>query len=298
MTAIGRVLAAAVTLPGRGRGRFHAPQLLQSWSGIVHGGGLLAALDDAAMRNGLGASPRVVEGRLTSSVPVQTDLELDGRDHDGALTLTLLRDGQTLSSASVAPLRTEAWPVAPAWRGGQGGWPLPLSEDCLACGARNPLGLQVGLSFDDEGVWTRLVARPPWGTETGALHAAVAPVLLDEIAWWLGALVMQEGGLTNRISVTLLDGMPPAHVPLIALGRFDQVEPIDRRRTFWRTSTALLTEAGGLLATASIVFRGGLDYSARQMDFFRTRTSPEIFRRMFPGYAGERRPGVSPRRGA
>ena len=33
----------------------------------------------------------------------------------------------------------------------------------------------------------------------GGLHPALAPVVLDEIAWWLGALAMREGGLTNRI---------------------------------------------------------------------------------------------------
>lgn len=281
MNSVGALLDAAATLPERGSGRFHAPAPLQGWPGIAHGGALLAALDAAAGRAGLGDPPRVLEGRLTSSVPVETDLGLDGRSRDGTLTLSVLQDGQTLSSATVAPLRGNARPAAPAWRGGQTGRRLPLSDTCIACGAGNAAGLQVGLSFDEEGVWTRLVARPPWVTGSGALHPAVAPVLLDEVAWWLGALVMREGGLTNRISLTLLDGMPAASTPLVAVGRFDQVEPIDRRRTFWRTSTALLTGAGDLLATASIVFRGGPEYSARQMDFFRARTSPELFRRMF-----------------
>ena len=285
MITIGGVLASAVSLPRAGRGRFHAPQPLQSWPGIVHGGGLLAALDDAAARAGLAGAPRVLEGRLTSSVPLETELELDARERDGAMTLTVLQDGQTLTSASVAPLRDGGRATAPAWRGGGAGWPLPLSEDCLACGARNPLGLQVGLAFDDEGVWARLTPRAPWSTKAGTLHPAVAPVLLDEIAWWLGALMMQEGGLTNRIGLTLLDGALPAGTPLIGVGRFDQVEPVDRKRTFWRTASALLTEAGDLLATASIVFRGGPDYSSRQMDYFRARTAPDLFRRMFPGYA-------------
>ena len=293
MITIAGVFASAVTLARPGRGRLRAPQRLQSWPGIVHGGGLLAALDDAAARAGLAGGPRVLEGRLTSSVPVETELDLDGRAHDGVVTVTVLQDGQTLTSASVTPLRGGDHATAPPWRGGGAGWPLPLSEDCLACGARNPLGLQVGLSFDDEGVWARLVPREPWSTGAGTLHPAIAPVLLDEIAWWLGALVMKEGGLTNRISVTLLDGALPAGTPLIGVGRFDQVEPVDRKRTFWRTASALLTEAGDLLATASIVFRGGADYSSRQMSYFRDRTPPDLFRRMFPGYARSADPGVS-----
>jgi hypothetical protein len=52
---------------------------------------------------------------------------------------------------------------------------------------------------------------------------------------------------------------------------------------------------GAPLATASIVFRGGADYSGRQMEYFRPRTPPEIFRRMFPNYA---RQNSGPRRSA
>ena len=105
MITIAGVFASAVTLARPGRGRLRAPQRLQSWPGIVHGGGLLAALDDAAARAGLAGAPRVLEGRLTSSVPVETELDLDGRAHDGVVTVTVLQDGQTLTSASVTPGR-------------------------------------------------------------------------------------------------------------------------------------------------------------------------------------------------
>jgi hypothetical protein len=39
-----------------------------------------------------------------------------------------------------------------------------------------------------------------------------------------------------------------------------------------------------VLASAAIVFRAGADYSERQMAFFRSRTDPEIFERMFPNH--------------
>jgi len=67
--------------------------------------------------------------------------------------------------------------------------------------------------------------------------------------------------------------------------RFDAVTPVDRKRTFWRTETALIAAHGNPVATASIVFRGGADYSARQLAYFRPRTPPETFARMFPNYA-------------
>jgi hypothetical protein len=226
---------------------------------------------------------RVVEGRLTASVPIATELLLDGRVREGGASVTVVHDGQTLSSASVSAGPAPG-PAPAEWRGGAGGWILPMSEDCLACGSRNPLGLQTALRFDDEGVWARVAPRPPWLAEPGRAHAALAPVLLDEVAWWLGALTMREGGLTNRIQITLGAGPLPAAGPLLAAGRFADVAPVDRKRTFWRTSTALLDADGAVLATATIVFRGGTEYSARQIPFFRTRAEPAAFARMFPNY--------------
>ena len=225
----------------------------------------------------------MVEGRLTASVPIATELVLDGRARDGGASVTVVHDGQTLSSASVSAGPGPA--SAPAgWRGGARGWILPMSEDCLACGARNPLGLQTALRFDDEGVWARVEPRAPWLVEPARAHAALAPVLLDEVAWWLGALTMREGGLTNRIKVTLHAATLPAARPLLALGRFADVEPVDRKRTFWRTAGFLFGGEGELLATAAIVFRGGTDYSARQVPYFKARTEPDAFARMFPNY--------------
>jgi hypothetical protein len=122
-------------------------------------------------------------------------------------------------------------------------------------------------------------------TRAGALHTAIAPVLLDEIAWWLGALTMREGGLTNRIALRVERARWPADERLVAAGCFADVAAVDRRRTFWRTQSHLRTESGDLLASATITFRGGPDFSARQFAYFRSRTPPDVFGRMFPNYA-------------
>jgi hypothetical protein len=97
--------------------------------------------------------------------------------------------------------------------------------------------------------------------------------------------MMKEGGLTNRLAVSLHEPNPPFDDTLVASGRFADVTPIDRKRTFWRTESTLSTSSGRLLATASIVFRGGTDYSESQMAYFKPRTPPEIFRKMFPNYS-------------
>jgi len=112
----------------------------------------------------------------------------------------------------------------------------------------------------------------------------MAPVVLDEVSWWLGALVMKEGGLTNRLAIDLHEPFAPFDEPLVAAGRFADVAPIDKKRSFWRTETTLSTASGLLLATGSIVFRGGTDYSARQIPYFKPRTPPAVFRQMFPNY--------------
>lgn len=289
MNSIADALAAAAALAPDGRGRFAAPPVLQSWPGIVHGGGLVAILDAATRALGVPAAPRMLEGRITSSVPLVTALSLEGGAREGGASVTILQDGQILSSASVSLLGPGATAVPAAWRGGHAGVTLPMSEDCLACGARNPLGLQTALSFDDEGVWARVEPGVPWRTGA-ALHDALAPVLLDEVAWWLGALTMREGGLTNRIQVTLHRSALPAGGPLLALGRFADVTPIDRRRTFWRTACGLFDAEGEPLASAVVVFRGGTDYSVRQIPYFRERTTAATFARMFPNYCD----GVSP----
>jgi hypothetical protein len=266
-----------------GRGRLEAPKSLQSWPGIVHGGCLVGLVDAAVMRLGRAQGPRRVDGRLTSSVPTETALDVQLDRGAGAVGLTILQNGHTLSSGSVAE-QPAAPAAADAWHGGSDGSPLPMSDYCLACGAHNPLGLQVGLSFDAEGVWARLTPRAPWRAGIDRLHPALAPVLLDEVSWWLGALVMKEGGLTNRLAVSLHEPDAPFDGALVASGRFADVAPVDRKRTFWRTESALSTSSGTLLATASIVFRGGADYSERQMAYFKPRTPPEIFRRMFPNH--------------
>jgi hypothetical protein len=282
LDTIAQAFDLALALSDDGRGRLEAPSVLQSWPGIVHGGCLVALVDAATVRLGGGAGPRRIEGRLTSSVPIETALDLETGRSDDVISLSIRHEGQTLTSGGVTALGKA--PSSAPWHGNDDGSTLPTSDLCLACGAQNPLGLQTTLAFDAEGVWARLQPRAPWRASGDRLHPAMAPVLLDEVSWWLGALVMKEGGLTNRLAVDLHEPSAPFDEPLIAAGRFADVAPIDKKRSFWRTETTLSTASGVLLATGSIVFRGGTDYSARQIPYFKPRTPPAVFRQMFPNY--------------
>jgi len=246
----------------------------------VHGGCLVAIVDAVAARMHATVGPRRVEGRLTSSVPIETALDLETARSESAVSLSIRQNGQTLTSGGVTAVGDRT--AFTLWRGD--GPFLPMSDQCLACGALNPVGLRVALASDDHGVWAALTPREAWRTSGARLHPALAPVLLDEVAWWLGALVMKEGGLTNRLAVDLYETDVPFGEPLVAAGRFAEVMPIDRKRTFWRTESTLATASGRLLARGSIVFRGGPEYSARQIPYFKARTPPDVFRRMFPGY--------------
>jgi len=276
-------LDGAIRLEADGRGNVRAPLRLQSWPGIVHGGAVLALFDAAATALGAPAGPRTIEGRLTSPVPIDAPLELEGRLEDGLVRLAISQDRHPLASAAVTGADA---PSAPdQWTADGEHWALPTSETCLACGSLNPIGLRAELRFDARGVWVDLDPRPAWRGAGARLHMAAAPVILDEVAWWLGAMVSREGGVTNRLRVTLHRTDAAWDKPVRARGRFERVTPIDRNRTFWRVEPELLAADGALLATAAIVFRGGADYSERQLPYFRDRTLPETFRRMFPAYA-------------
>src|SRR5206468_7705520 len=275
LPTIADILSGAIHMSTGRRGRVHAARCLQSWPEIVHGGGVVALLDTAAAALGVGAGPRAIEARLTSSLPLETDLELDTLPAADGVTLAVVQDAQTLASGTVRRLGEDAL-ATPRWQGGDTGDALPTFDDCLACGARNALGLRASVRFDADGVWAPLVAPATWHQPDGDVHSALAPVLLDEIAWWLGALVAREGGVTNRITLALGARDERWDGPLVAAGRFADVLPVDRRRAFWRTESALVGSGGAVLATASIVFRGGPDYSARQLPHFRRRAPADL----------------------
>ena len=79
----------------------------------MHGGCLLALVDAAAERLGIAAGPRRIEGRLTSSVPIETALDLVTERTAEATSFSIRQGGHTLTSGGVIAL-AEAPPVSSA----------------------------------------------------------------------------------------------------------------------------------------------------------------------------------------
>src|SRR5262245_7425810 len=93
---IADTIAGAVAMAAGGAGVLRAPPSLQSWPGIVHGGGVVALLDCAAQALGGTAGPRKLEARLTASVPIDTSLRIEGRADADAIRVAILEGEQML----------------------------------------------------------------------------------------------------------------------------------------------------------------------------------------------------------
>src|SRR5262249_24257744 len=90
-------------------------------------------------------------------------------------------------------------------------YPLPISRTCFACGTDNELGLRAQLAFDADTVRANWQPRPPFRRADGTLAPAALTTLLDEAAFWLGALATGESGRMTELRVAL-----PHHAPVAA----------------------------------------------------------------------------------
>lgn len=285
MTNIDRVLAECVSLNADGSGRLTLAPTLQGFPETAHGGGILAAFDTAAAQwINPATTPRTIAAQIQKSVPLETGLPLVARKAGSEVTLVLGDDGQPNARASVRP-NAEAPPSSRNWTGpADRGRDLPISRGCVACGSENPVGLRIQLRFDDRWVWSEY--RPPetYRTPDGRIAPALYTVLLDEMAWWLGALASGEAGVTTEIAVTLHRPGRPFGETLAAIGARGRVTPVGERGHFWKTETAILASDGTLLASGAITFAGSRAYSKRLVPKLLALNSPERVVAVFPKY--------------
>ncbi|HET7344195.1 MAG TPA: hypothetical protein VFL90_22210, partial [Methylomirabilota bacterium] len=160
-----------------------------------------------------------------------------------------------------------------------------ISRSCFACGTANALGLGVQLRADDVAVGGRWRPRRGFAAADGTLAPLALTTLLDEAAFWLGALATGESGMTTELRVTLHAPAAAGDEITIAGARADvHARPDDTR--YWRTAVAARDAGGRLVASAAITFVAVRGAARRLATGLLAVNPPEIVRRVFPAYVG------------
>jgi hypothetical protein len=244
----------------------------------AHGGSVLAAFDTVAA----GCGPRALIGHYRRRVPLDVPLTLT-RTPDGPVPGFALADaaGALLVDGRVEPRAAEA--AVPSFTGVRALLPLPVSRSCLACGIDNALGLQARLAADDRVVTATWTPRPALCVE-----ATVAPValttLLDETAFWLGALASGESGMTTELGVTLHADVA-AGAPITVWGDRADTRPSADDARYWRTRALAVDPGGRLVASATITFVAVRGAARRLAAALLALNPAEVVYRVFPAYA-------------
>ena len=284
MASIEQVIAEGLTTGADGSGRLTLAAALQGFPEAAHGGGIVAALDAAAARRIPPTTPRTIAVQIQKSVPLETSLPLVARASGDEVTLVLGDHGQPLARGRVRPAAVEPAPQWGATVPTDEGRAVPISRGCVACGSENLLGLRVRLRFDERWVWSD--CRPPetYRTSDGRIAPACFTILLDEMAWWLGALAAGEAGVTTELTVAFHRPSQLFGGTLLAVGARDRVTAVGERGHFWKTEAAVLASDGALLASGTITFAGSRTYSKRRIPGLLTMNPPETLRPIFPKY--------------
>ena len=258
---------------------------LQGLPETAHGGSVLAIFDALSGATG----PREVSGIYRRRVPLGLPLSLV-RSRDDSLETFVLSEagGSVLVDGRVAALAADSiagpggGPPADAepTRSAQ---PLPISRACFACGTDNELGLRARLAFDAETVHGTWEPREPFRRADGSLAPAALTTLMDEAAFWLGALATGESGMTTELRVSLHRPAPFA-APVTVEGARAAVRPRDGDPRYQETE--IVARAGGrVVATASITFVVVRGAARRLVGGMLAINDPECVRRVFPAYA-------------
>lgn len=266
-------------------GRVVLPRDFQGFPGTVHGGGAAALFLHAA---GLEPSrPVRLVLKLLRAIPVEVPLHLVREEDPEGIRLALHQGDRPLAEGVVsegAGAPSDSSRLLAAWRASRTpAGQLPGTATCLACGSANPLGLQLRLEYNDRFIWREFEPRALYQSPEGLPEPALAPIVLDEIGWWLGALGQGECGVTNELTIALLGSLPRG--PLLVLGDRGSIRlEDDPRGRYCRAEAVLLTRSGEPLAAAAVRFAGSRAYSKRLLPALIAESGDAIYR-LFPHYA-------------
>ena len=263
----------------------------QGLPGAAHGGSVLAAFHAVA---GL-AGGQAVRGLYRKRVPLGTPLGLTLARRDGGFACRLfdetdavLVEGSVTAAEATTDIGTDSTFVAV-----RGGDPLPISSTCYACGIDNPLGLRVGLSFDDTAVGGVWQPRETMAMADGSLAPIALTTLLDEAAFWLGALASGESGMTIDLAITL-HGPVAFGTPITIAGARARTRQRPDDERYWDTEVAAREASGRVVASARITFVAVRGAARRLVTGLLSMNAPEIVRRVFPAYKRRHYPDREP----
>jgi acyl-coenzyme A thioesterase PaaI-like protein len=243
----------------------------------AHGGTVLAAFHAAAG----GAGRRALHGSYRRRVPLGVPLPLTlARDEEGVSCRLVDDTGAVLVDGGVHAVTAPPSPSRPPVERGD---PLPISSTCFACGVDNPLGLRARLFTDDVRVMGRWEPRESAAMADGLLAPIALTALLDEAAFWLGALATGEAGMTTELAVTLHEPVPFGP-PIVVAGSRDTTRQRADDARYWDTEVAAFDDSGQPVATGHITFvavRG----AARRLVAGLLKANPaDVLARVFPAY--------------
>jgi hypothetical protein len=272
------------TVADAARGVLTFPRDLHGFPGVVHGG----AVGALCLRLALPRPPFRLRLDLQRGVPTETPIRFTSGSAGTEAQLAffqgdrLLAEGrlsrETGPDAVPAPVRA-ARAARPTPRG-----EMPGTATCLACGSANPIGLGVRFQYDDRLVWREVTPPAGYRGKDGATHPALAPILLDELGWWMGALAQRECGVTTEVAITVHRALPWG--PVLAVGDRTAIRADDDPRgRYCRVTGYLLGPDGALLATGEVRFAGSRAYTRRLLQPFLETTSLEALSALFPGAA-------------
>ena len=249
----------------------------QGLPGTAHGGSVLAAFQAVA---GI-AGRQEVRGVYRKRVPLGTPLRLTVAPRNGGLACRLFDEADTvLVEGGVNPVaKAPTSAMAP----GATGDPLPVSSTCFACGLDNRLGLQAQLLFDEASVWGRWAPRETAAAADGTLAPIALTALLDEAAFWLGALASGESGMTTELAVTLHRSIAFG-APIIVAGARSQTRARADDDRFWETNVTASDVSGHLVASGRITFVAVRGAARRLVTGLLALNAPSVLRRIFPAY--------------
>ena len=251
---------------------------LQGLPETAHGGSVLAVFDALAAAT----APREVSGTYHRRVPLGVPLALQQAREESAHTFalsdpsskTVLVEGRVMLGVNGEGAANGA---ASASR-----LPLPVSRTCFACGTDNDLGLRARLGFDDDTVGATWEPRPPFRRADGTLAPAALTTLLDEAAFWLGALATGESGMTTELRVSLHRPAPFGAVITVS-GSRAAVRPRGDDPRYQETSIVAYGD-GRIVATARIVFVAVRGAARRLVTGMLAMNDRACVQRVFPAY--------------